>query len=523
MSVSRHRLVGFLAAVPLVLAGPAFAAAHSSHQPSGHGPGTHGKHASGSGATATSFATGVLPPPPAGSTAQYNVAAEPQIRADAAGNFFISSENGLGGGTDAWKSTDGGASYTSLPQPNEVSTTTGGTTGLAPGGGDTDLATAPVANANGKYNSYVASLTLGNVTVSASGDGGQSWQNQPVSATVPGDDREWIAAFGQNGYDVSYHAIADGDQIVVNEGQLVNGLPTTVGTYNAINPTNPSIYTATMFGNEIGNLAIDQATGNVYQIFVGCPAGVSSVVNCSNLSTAYMAVGTPTSNSAAGLPVYNFTDYVIYNGPTSTGLDNNFPTVAVDKAGNVYAAWSNGNNVYVSYSTDQGQQWSTPVAVNTGTATTAIYPWLSAGNAGAVDLVYYATPAAANYQSCTTTSATDPCQTEPWYVFFAQNTNVLGGGTWSQQQVTSQAVHYGGVCEGGVSCTATGNDNRDLYDDFGVAASPTTGLASITFSDDQYADNVGTANAGECTSAQNNSASCDHTDFATQLSGTGIG
>ncbi|MHB2025006.1 MAG: hypothetical protein ACYCO3_17080, partial [Mycobacteriales bacterium] len=109
MSVSRHRLVGLLAALPLALAGPALAASHSNHQPSGHGPGTHGKATKESGgSTAASFITGVLPPPPAGSTTQYNVAAEPQIRADAAGNFYISSENWLGAGTDAWKSINGG-------------------------------------------------------------------------------------------------------------------------------------------------------------------------------------------------------------------------------------------------------------------------------------------------------------------------------------------------------------------------------------------------------------------------------
>ncbi len=98
---------------------------------------------------------------------------------------------------------------------------------------------------------------------------------------------------------------------------------------------------------------------------------------------------------------------------------------------------------------------------------------------------------------------------------------MLKGGKWSQTEVTP-VVHYGGVCQGGVTCSSTGNDNRDLYDDFGVSASPTTGLASITYSDDQYSDNVGTANAGECTSAQTDTVSCDHTDFATQTSGSTI-
>src|SRR5580693_2871101 len=87
------------------------------------------------------FSHGVLPPPPPGSTSKNNQAAEPQIRSDPAGTFYISSENGLGAGTDAWSSADGGHTYGSLPQPNEASSTSGGTTGFAPGGGDTDLAT----------------------------------------------------------------------------------------------------------------------------------------------------------------------------------------------------------------------------------------------------------------------------------------------------------------------------------------------------------------------------------------------
>jgi hypothetical protein len=241
---------------------------------------------------------------------------------------------------------------------------------------------------------------------------------------------------------------------------------------------------------------------------------------CSPLNTAYMAVGVP--STSGGVTTLTFTDYVIYQSPSaSANFSNNFPAVAVDAAGNVYATWSDDQNVYLAYSTDHGHHWSAPRRVNHGSAaTTAIYPWLTAGKAGQVDLVFYGTPAAANYQTCGQTG-TYTCQNEPWSVFFSQNLNVLGGGTWAQAKITP-VVHHGGVCQGGVSCTSTGNDNRDLYDDFGVAASPTTGLASITYSDDQYADNTGTANAAECTQAQNNTPSCDHTDFATQTSGTGI-
>jgi hypothetical protein len=465
------------------------------------------------------FIHGVLPPPPAGSTSTYNQAAEPQIRADGTGHFYISSENGLGAGTDAWSSTNGGLTYSSLPQPNEVSSTSGGTTGLAPGGGDTDLATAPAKNSAGTYNLYVASLTLGSVTVSLSQDGGHTWANDVTAAKVPGDDREWIAADGANSFYLSYHAIAAGDEIVVNQGQVVAGQPTTVQTYDAINPAQTDIYLGTVDDNEIGNMAVDPRTGDVYQVFVGCPPSPTAVVNCPSFNTAYMAVGVPSTIN--GVTTLTFTDYVIYQSPsTSASLNNNFPAVAVDTAGNVYATWSDDQNVYLAYSTDHGQHWSAPGKINHGTATTAIYPWLTAGNPGKVDVVFYGTPAASNYQTCGQTGKYT-CQNEPWSVFFAQNLNVLGGGSWAQSNVTP-VVHYGGVCQGGVTCTSSGNDNRDLYDDFGVAASPITGMASITYSDDQYADNTGTANSGECTSAQNNTSSCDHTDFATQKAGPGI-
>src|SRR5436305_9494187 len=49
------------------------------------------------------------------------------------------------------------------------------------GGGDTDLSTAPQANASGIHNVYVASLSLANVTVSTSQDGGKTWSKNVTS------------------------------------------------------------------------------------------------------------------------------------------------------------------------------------------------------------------------------------------------------------------------------------------------------------------------------------------------------
>src|SRR5438128_2494002 len=79
-----------------------------------------------------------------GRSACSNFPAEPAIRADGAGRFFGSSENGLGGGTVAFRSTDSGLHYTTLVSPNAVSSSND--TGFAPGRGDTDLAVAPGKN-----------------------------------------------------------------------------------------------------------------------------------------------------------------------------------------------------------------------------------------------------------------------------------------------------------------------------------------------------------------------------------------
>ena len=127
--------------------------------------------AKGKGAAFTNFSIaetpGVTCP---GASACSNIAAEPAIRADGDGNFFGSSENGLGGGTVAVRSTDGGQHFQTLQSPNGLSSAND--TGFAPGGGDTDLAVAPVRNAAGNFNVYVSSLSLANVDVSTSTDRG---------------------------------------------------------------------------------------------------------------------------------------------------------------------------------------------------------------------------------------------------------------------------------------------------------------------------------------------------------------
>jgi hypothetical protein len=436
-----------------------------------------------------------------GSSACSNIASEPAIRADGAGRFFASSENGLGGGTVAFRSTDNGLHYTTLVSPNGLSQAND--IGFAPGGGDTDLAVAPVKNANGFYNVYVSSLSLVNVDVSTSADGGATWTLNPVTTPETLDDREWIAADGAAKVCISYHDAPQG--ITVGCSQDAG---TTFTQFTSAIDVNHAFQIGE---NSIGNLAIDPASHVVYQTYsaittaaeTACAPQLGVVEGTCDYHGVYMAVSTDGGAT--------FTDYPVYINPDPTvGYGHQFVNVSVDKAGNVYSVYTDDHHVYYSFSTDHGKTWTGPYLVST-TSGTQIFPWSTAGDAGKLDVVYYQTP----YYDGINTPDNYPASAA-WTVGFAQNLTALTKGSSWSRQTASPINHYGGVCESGVTCTG----NRDLFDDFGVAASPTTGLASIVYSDDQY--HPGAPNTAGCDASTSNSSSCDHTAIATQTGGSPI-
>ncbi len=432
-----------------------------------------------------------------------NIAAEPAIRADGTGTFFASSENGLGNGTEAWRSSRGGRRYTALASPDAGSSAND--SGFAPGGGDTDLAIATKKNSSHNYNIYVASLTLANVDVSTSTDRGKTWQLNPVGADVGGaDDREWIAADGASKVCVSYH---DGEQNIdvncsTDAGQTFPQFASAIDASHAYQIGN----------NEIGNLAIDPRTHDVFQTY-------SSITDASETACApqlgvdpgtcgyhgvFMAVSTDGGQSFTDVPVY-------VNKKVTTDYGHQFVNVSVDRAGNVYSVYTDDHHVYYSFSTDHGKKWSGPYRITTAKGT-QIFPWSSAGDAGKLDVVYYQTP----YYNSKQIPDTYPNKAK-WTVGFAQDLHALKPGSTWVRSTASPVVHRGAVCESGAGCTG----NRDLYDDFGVAASPKTGLASIVYSDDQWAKG-GRTNPNCKARSASNSGNCDHTAIATQTSGLRI-
>src|SRR5204863_2545563 len=182
---------------------------------------------------------------------------------------------------------------TALQSPNQISQSAGG---VAPGGGDTDLSVAPLANAQGVYNVYVASLSLANVTVSTSTNGGQTWSKNVLSATIPGDDREWIAADQASKVCVSYHDIVTFN-IDVNCSFDAGASFTQVGT--AIDGAHALL----IDDNEIGNLAIDPRNHVIYQVFSGI-ANATEALLPSSFHAVRIAVSPDGGQTCTDKPVY---------------------------------------------------------------------------------------------------------------------------------------------------------------------------------------------------------------------------
>ena len=440
-----------------------------------------------------------------------NTEAEPAIRADRSGNFYGSSENvycvlgGLCGGTWAYKSTDGGNHFTTLPLPDSVSA---GRVGISPAGGDTDLAVAPVKNSNGFYNVYVASLAtippLANIYVSTSKDGGASWFLNPTAASIPVDDREWAAADGANKVCISYHGYGTTNNIFVDCSY--DGGVAWAQSMNAFDSGHVAYFVP--YNNVIGNLAIDPHNHLIYQVFSSINNDPVELANCNiscHVHTVWIAV-----SINGGL---SFTDYKVYNNPdTTVDYGHQFINVSVDKAGNVYVVYDDNQNMFYSFSTNFGRSFSGPVQVNKPPSNTAIFPWSSAGNAGQLDVVWYGTSYVGGPPDNFPPAAT-------WYVYFAQNLNALTPGSQFTQVQASDVIHHGAVCEGGVGCTGY----RDLLDDFGVATSPTTGKAAIIYTSDQFVDSAAEpatrrSNSAFCTT--NDTTPCSHTNIAIQTGGS---
>jgi len=461
----------------------------------------------------STFTTGVLPPAPnLGLT--LNQDAEPGMGVAGDGTIWIASDvepyaaddpraqtTGLLTGSDVWKSTDGGRTFQWVAAPFQH----GADDQTGDGGEDTDIAVAPEKNANGFYNVYVASLWVGSTSLAVSQDGGATWIDVPVNGE-PVQDRPWLSADGPCAVYVTYHAIAPYDT-VVNKIDFCN--PANQGMGSAVDPTQAVTFIGNIapgLSNRFGKPVVDNSPTSphrhrIYVPMMGCdastepPSANEVPIGCTTEAKVFVGV------SDNGI---TYTNHVVANtGSTRVYI---WPdTVATDAAGNVYVAWFDGQHSYLSKSTDGGTTWSPSVQINSGPAVSTAYPTVAAGPADRVSVAYYGTDRDGRTDNRSVMG--DPIVGEndhssaEWHLYYASSTD--GGATFTQS-VVSDVVHTGVLCTSGGGCGVVEGD-RNLLDDFGMVISPTTGLASITYDNDQPGGVQGKT----------------HTDFATETAGVG--
>src|SRR5207247_11441153 len=111
--------------------------------------------------------------------------------------------------------------------------------------------------------------------------------------------------------------------------------------------------------------------------------------------------------------------------------------------------------------------WSSAVAVNSGLAATAVFPWVAAFG-DKVDVVYYGS---------TALNKDDP--TAVWNTYMAQT--AADGSHFLQTTVSAHPNHVRAICTHGTGCA---RGRRNLLDLFESAINPLNGKATNIFDED---------------------------------------
>ncbi len=382
--------------------------------------------------------------------------AEPSVRVAPTGDIFVMAPASTPIGCETWKAAPDARSYRFLGAPD-----------AGVGGGDCDLAiTPPQPGATAPYTVSYSSLTLPNITVGRSTDGGATWSvPNPLASQVVLADRQWMGSDTDGTIYLSYHIVAT-DNIAV--AASTDGGLTYVDRGLAIDSAH--IAQATM-NNMLGPVVVDTSSSlpqhPLYTIFTA-PRTVSE-----NVSTG--AGTTNTNNDAVFLATSldggsTWTDTPVYVGDGTDTFDHIFPALSVDARGGLWAAWAGSQHIYATYRPPGSTTWTPPVQIDHTGATANIYPWLAAGSNGYADLVWY---------GGTGTSPSDP--TNQWNVYFAQLFSLpTGPMTRSVTLASDHVIHTGEICLSGVSCPGT---TRNLLDFFQVALTA-DGRGVIAWADD---------------------------------------
>jgi hypothetical protein len=424
-----------------------------------------------------------------------------------------------------WHSLDGGRTFKwvvgAAPFEGKVST--------CHGGGDSEIAVDPIGRL------YFNDLTLANFSTSRSDDFGVTFTCSNTGVPDTAVDRQWYAIDGDPLNGGSIYLANDeigpgapmcgssvGNNVLVMYRSPVTGLEPTAGI--EFGPANHvsavgSCDEAIMGNDELSPIATTLGQPNGLGGYATLPTAVKHVfvihdnalLNKILLGRCFpVAFGAPVANVSdpSGL---NCTDLPVADLGVNQKTGANFPTLAIDKAGNLYAVWEQapidasghitGDTVLkYSYSTDQGNTWSAPIQIDTsgsadGVLHNNVFAWINAGDDGRINIVWYGTPATSNPddQNCGQNALIPPSQGKNingpdsanglWSVWMVQSLNAhdpAGPVFTSPIRASSHHIHSGSVqtLVGG-QCA---NASRALGDYLQLRTGP-QGEAHISYAD----------------------------------------
>ncbi len=358
-----------------------------------------------------------------------------------------------------WTSSDGGAnwfrdSYLGTPCTSSPAINTGFS--------DPDL----TMDAGGRI--YNTGIDLVNDALFSSIDGGRTWTQG--TADCHDGDRPWLAGGGANQVYMATDTVEGtlSHQIFVSNdgGQTcsTNGVPDAGSTSDG--------------GTYSGFGKLNDSNGTLIEPQVYADA---------NGTTDGVGIGTWSAGQAAFTPHF----------AAKTTMYAHWPALAIDAGGTIYLVWdtdarsagtSGGcnagpspapNRIMLTWSSNGGQSWATPIAVAAPSNARVFWPWIVAGDSGKVSVVWYQTEPGE--------LAGLDCQQAHIHVMEATVLNA----TAKQRQVQTvdaagRYVHFGTVCQGGTTCVATGQDRR--LGDFFTNALDARGCVVIASGDTRLSD-----------------------------------
>jgi hypothetical protein len=354
-----------------------------------------------------------------------------------------------------WTSANHGRSWQLVPFGSA-------TNPLATGFSDPDLTQDDARNI------YNTGINLANDALFSSQNGGRTWPTG--TAQCHEGDRPWLAGGKANEVFLSTDTVEAGHQIFHSTDAGASCDP------HGISDSGSTPDGGTYLGQ--GKLFYDHRRGSLVEPIYyvgknGRPDGVGLGI-------------LPSASSAFSNPSAAFSQVRI----ASTSAYAHWPSMGIDSAGHYYMVWdtddrdpnsANGcppqdsgsesfgsvpptnaqtplaNRVMLAYSTDGGQHWSSPRTVAYSSGHRLLWPWITAGSAGRVGVVWY------QYDR-----VVDPDCAPRDAAVSAMAARIFSADTAHPSETVVNAagrpIHHGAICAGGTTCAVTvgvtGEDRR---------------------------------------------------------------